>query len=66
MSLASYTDKKLKKLDWMDISLIKMACFAFGVLLVRLIPGLMEVNIWLIIAVWLILAVKPIFQFFSK
>lgn len=66
MSLASYTDEKLKKLSWIDMGLIKIACFAFGVLLVRFIPGLMKINIWWIVAVWILLAIKPLYSFFSK
>ncbi len=66
MSLASYTDEKLKKLSWIDMGLTKMACFAFGIILARLIPGLLEISIWWIIAVWLILAIKPVLKFFSK
>jgi hypothetical protein len=66
MSLTSYTDEKIKKLDWTDMSLVKASCFAFGIILARLIPWLMEINIWWIVAVWIILSVKPLFKFFAK
>jgi hypothetical protein len=66
MSLTSYIDEKLKKLDWIDMGLTKMACFAFGIILARLIPGLLEINILWIVIIWILLAIKPLYSFFSK
>jgi len=65
MSFTSYTDEKIKKLDWIDMGLTKMACFAFGVILVKLIPALTGISVWYIIAVWIILAIRPLYKFFK-
>jgi hypothetical protein len=66
MSLTSWADSKLKKLSWVDMAFTKVSCFAFGILLARLIPGLIEINILWIVAVWILLAIKPLYSFFKK
>lgn len=65
MNFLSWANEKNKKLDWFDMVLTKISCFAFGVILVKFIPGLIEVNIWLIVAIWLIFAVRPLYRFFK-
>jgi len=66
MSLISWMNEKIKKLDWIDMGLTKTSCFAFGIILARLIPCLLGINIWWIIAAWVILAARPMYRFFSK
>lgn len=66
MSLISWANSKLNKLDSTDMALVKISCFTFGVILARLIPVLTEINIWWLLILWIILAIKPLFKFFSK
>ncbi|MFH1078154.1 MAG: hypothetical protein V1745_02645 [Patescibacteria group bacterium] len=65
MSLISWADGKMKKLDWMDMALTKVSCFAFGALIVALIPQILEINIWWIVATWLVFAARPLYRFFK-
>jgi len=64
MNFISYLNKKIAKLDWVDIAFMKISCFAFGILLVFLIPGLMKINVLWIIVIWILFAIRPIRRFF--
>jgi len=66
MSISSFLDSKIKKMDWLDIGLVKWSCIAFGVLLVILFPGLLEINAWLVVAVVVILALRPFYRVYLK
>jgi len=65
MNLISWLNEKTKKMDWIDMALTKVSCFAFGVLLVVLIPQLLQINVLWIVAIWIILAIRPIYRFFK-
>lgn len=66
MSFGTWTDSKIKKLSWVDVALVKLSCVAFGVMLVALIPSLVEINVWWIVAVAILLAIKPAYKVFRK
>jgi len=66
MGFRTWTDSKIKKLSWVDVALVKLSCVAFGVMLVALIPSLVEINVWWIIAVAILLAIKPAYKIFGK
>jgi len=65
MSLGNWVSEKTRKLDCLDLSLTKISCFSFGVLLAILIPSLTEINVLWIVAVWLLLGARPIYRFFK-
>ncbi len=67
MSLSNFWKEKVwRKLSFMDYILLKLSCVAFGVLLVALIPALIEINVWWIVAVFVLLAIKPLYTVFRK
>ena len=67
MSLSNFWKEKVwRKLSFMDYILLKLSCVAFGVLLVALIPALIEINAWCIVAVFVLLAIKPLYTVFRK
>ncbi len=59
MKIKSFLKDKVNKLDWLDVGLIKWSCIFFGVLLVILFPSLLELNIWLIVVIVVVLAIRP-------
>ncbi len=66
MSLKSFFEAKTKKLDWLDVGLIKWSCIAFGIILAMLIPALLEINIWWFVAIAVILAIRPLYRAYIK
>ncbi len=66
MSFKSFFNDKVKKLDWLDVALIKWSCIAFGVILALLIPALTEISIWWFVAIAIFLAIRPIYRSYIK
>ncbi len=62
MSFKSFLESKFNKLDYLDLGLIKWSCISFGVLLAILIPQLTEINVWWIVAIFVILGARPIYR----
>jgi len=60
----------MKKMDVFDISLVKIAVFAFALWLVALIPGfaawVTSVNHWVFLAIFIIACIRPMAKIFSK
>ncbi len=66
MNLKSFFEAKARKLDWIDIGLIKWSCIAFGIILAMLIPVLLEISIWWFVAISLLLAIRPFHRAYIK
>ena len=66
MKFQSFMNKRVKKMDWVDIAMIKWSCIAFGVLLVILFPVILDVNMYYFVAITVVLAVRPLYNFYLK
>lgn len=60
----------LKKLDVMDIGLIKLASIFFILWLITLIPALMElvhkINTWIFFVLMLVFSIRPVYKALTK
>ena len=61
-----FIKSKVKQLDWVDIGLIKWSCIAFGILIAMLFPEILSINIWLIVAIIIVLALRPTYRVYIK
>jgi len=61
-----FIKSKVKQLDWVDIGLIKWSCIAFGILIAMLFPEILDINIWLIVAIIVVLALRPTYRVYIK
>ncbi len=66
MSFKSFLDKKVQKMDWLDIGLVKWSCIVFGMMLAILIPALTEISIWWFVAAFIILAIRPLYRVYLR
>jgi len=66
MSFKSFCDAKVKKMDWLDVGLVKFSCIAFGIFLAILIPGLITINIWWFIVAFIVLAIRPFYRVYLR
>ncbi len=66
MSFKSFLNKKVQKMDWLDIGLVKWSCIALGALLATLIPTLAEINIWWFIILIVVLGIRPFYRVYFK
>lgn len=66
MDFLENLNNRLKKLSLIDFGFFKMAII-FGVLMVaKLIPQILEINIWWFVVLFVICAIKPFYLFFNK
>jgi len=61
-----FIKSKVKQLDWIDIGLIKWSCIAFGILIAMLFPEILSINICLIVAIIVVLALRPTYRAYIK
>ena len=67
MSLSNFWKEKFwKRASFADYILVKLSCVAFGIMFAALIPSLIEINVWWIIAAVILLAIKPLYTVFKK
>ncbi len=66
MSFKSFFNAKVKKLNWLDLALIKWSCIAFGIILASLIPVLTEISVWYFVVIAILLAIRPLYRAYIK
>jgi len=66
MDIGTWANSILKKLNWTDIALVKLCCITIGIILATLIPLLLGINIWWLVAAVVIFAIKPVYKGFIK
>jgi len=66
MGFNSFFDLKIKKMDWLEVGLVKFSCIAFGIFLAILIPGLITINIWWLVAAVIILGIRPFYRVYLR
>jgi len=66
MSFFSWMNEQVKKMDVWDISLTKLSVLFATLVLVRLIPELLEINVWLALAIALLAAARPLYKVYIK
>ncbi|MDD3084059.1 MAG: hypothetical protein PHP82_03480 [Candidatus ainarchaeum sp.] len=64
--MINWINKKTKKMNYLDIGLIKISCIAFGITLTLIIPEIQNINVWWFIAIFVITAIKPIYTVLKK
>ena len=66
MSLINHLNERLKKMDVFDVTLIKWTTIFFALIIVKLIPQIMDINIWWFIALCVLCAIRPCYRFYIK
>ncbi len=66
MNLKTFFEVKVRRLDWMDVGLIKWSCIAFGIILAMLVPALTKISIWWFVSISIILAIRPFYRVYLK
>lgn len=58
-------DKRVKKLDALDMALVKWAAFVAAVIIIKLIPQLLNISYLLLLIILIALAARPVYKFWS-
>jgi hypothetical protein len=59
-------NQKVKKFSFFDIKMIQFTTLFAALILVKLVPEILKVNIWWFVALLIVCLVKPLFVFFQK
>lgn len=66
ISFIDWANSIVKKFTIVDVFLIELSSLAFGLLLAALIPSLIKINIWWLIAAIILLAIRPLYTSLRK
>ncbi len=66
MPFFKWADNCVKKFNWIDIKLISLAGILIGIILVKWIPSLLNINVWWFIVIAALCLVKVYCVAFSK
>jgi hypothetical protein len=58
--------RRARKFDIIDIKLAQGTSMFFALVIVKLIPGIMNLNIWWFIVLLVLCAIKPVYMFWFK
>lgn len=61
-----YFDKRARRLGILDTKLSQAAAIFFALVIVKLIPQIMDLNVWWFVVLAAICAIKPIITFFGS
>lgn len=66
MGLLEDMDKRVKKFDLVDVKLAQVTAMFGALILAKLIPVIMDINIWLFVVLFVVCAIKPFCVFWFK
>lgn len=66
MGLLKDMDQQIKKLGLLDFTLAQCSAMFFAFIIVKLLPQIMNINIWWFIALTVLFTAKPTCIFWSK
>lgn len=66
MEILENMNERVKRFSIFDLKLVQSTAIFFALIVVKLIPRIMEINIWWFVALLVICAIKPFYVFFIK
>jgi hypothetical protein len=66
MSFINFFNERVKKLTIFDVKLVQASAMCVILIIAKLIPQIMTVNIWWFIVLLVIFAIRPMYVFFFK
>ncbi|MBU0503347.1 MAG: hypothetical protein ABH882_00745 [Candidatus Omnitrophota bacterium] len=59
-------NERMKKLNCMDIGMVKWSAFLFGIIVAKIFPQLLKIDYIILILLVLILGARPLYRFWFK
>ena len=66
IAMLAYFDERARRLGILDTKLAQAAAIFFALIIVKLIPQVMNVNIWWFVLLTVLCAIKPLITFFGS
>jgi len=60
-----YFDERAKRMGIVDTKLVQAAAVFFALVIVKLVPQIMNVNIWWFVGLTILCAIKPVITFYG-
>jgi|GEM_PF-1457137 len=64
MRFGDWMDRKVKRMDWIDMGCIKAGAMLFGLLAAKLWPALLSLDPWVYVVVLLLVSIRPVTRAF--
>ena len=66
MAFFQWANSCVKKLNWIDVKLTALASMLIGIILVKLIPSILDINVWWFVIIAVLCLVRVYCVAFSK
>ena len=66
MGLISYLNQRVRNLDVFDVKLAQLTAMFLTLFIVKLVPGIMTINIWWFVGLAILSTMKPFYSFWFK
>ncbi len=66
MSFTDWMNSKVGKLDWLDIGCVKLAVFAFALLIAKLWPGILNLSEYWYAIIFVLAVIRPLYRAYFK
>ncbi len=66
MALIRWMNERIKLFTIFDVKLVQLAAICFALIIVKLFPQIMELNVWWFILLAIFSAIRPIYVMFLK
>lgn len=66
MGLFGWMDERVKKLSIWDVKLAQGAAMFIALIIAKLVPRIMTVNLWWFVVLAAVCAIRPVYAFFLR
>ena len=66
LKLIQYFNDRVKRLSIFDVKLVQLCAMLVAVIIVKLIPQILTVDMWWLVALLVICAIRPLYVFYSR
>jgi len=66
MGILKYANERVKKFSILDMKLSQLVAIFVALIIVKLVPDIMNINIWWFVACFVICVIKPVYVFFIR
>ena len=64
MPFEDWMDRRIKRMDWIDVGCVKAGAMLFALLAAKLWPALLSLDPWVYAVALLLVSIRPVTRFF--
>jgi len=66
MKIIGYFNERSRRLNIFDIKLLQVSAMAVALIVVKLVPGIMDIGITWFVAILIVCSLRPLYVFFIR